>query len=62
MIMQLSAPTKLVFWISVVLAVLGILGFLVELPLISGIAFWLLLLGYLALFIGNVSKGLQQVE
>ena len=56
--MQLSAPTKLVFWISVVLAVLGILGFLVELPLISGIAFWLLLLGYLALFIGNVSKGL----
>lgn len=56
--MQLSAPTKMMFYISIVLAVLGILGQLVTIPFISGFAFWLLALGYVALFIGNVSKGL----
>ena len=55
--MKLSAPTKLVFWIATVLAALGILGTLVTLPIISGIAFWLLAIGFVLLWLGNVLKG-----
>jgi len=55
--MRLNAPKKTVFWISVVLAGLGILGSLVSLPVISGIAFWLVVIGYVLLFLGNVLKG-----
>ena len=55
--MKLSAPTKSVFWIATVLAALGILGTLVTLPIISGIAFWLLAIGFVLLWLGNVLKG-----
>ena len=55
--MRLNAPKKIVFWISVILAALGIIGSLVSLPVISGIAFWLLVIGYVLLFLGNVLKG-----
>jgi len=55
--MKLSTPTNLVFWIATVLGALGILGTLVTLPFISGIAFWLLAIGFVLLWLGNVLKG-----
>jgi len=55
--MRLNAPKKIVFWISVILAALGIIGSLVSLPFISGFAFWLVVIGYVLLFLGNVLKG-----
>ena len=54
--MKLSAPTNAFFYASVVLAVLGVLGQFV-IAALSGVAFWLLLLGFVVLFIGVVSKG-----
>ena len=55
--MKLSRPTKTVFWISVILAGLGILGSLVSIPVVSSYTFLLVVLGYILLFLGNVLKG-----
>ena len=55
--MRLSAPKKWVFWTSVALAAVGLVGFFITVPFVSGIAFWLVLAGYFLLAAGNVLKG-----
>jgi hypothetical protein len=55
--MRLNPPTKVVFWISVVLAVLGLIGQYVSLPFVSDFAFYFVLVGYILLFLGNTLKG-----
>jgi len=55
--MKLNPPTKVVFWLSTVLAVLGILGNFITLPFISGISFWLVAAGFVLLWLGNTMKG-----
>ena len=56
--MKMNPPTKLVFWISVVLAVLGLLGALVTIPFVSAYAFWFVLLGYIVLVVSLFVKGM----
>ena len=56
--MNLSAPTMIVFLISLVLAALAILGTLTPLPFVSANAFWVAIIAYLVLLVGNVAKGL----
>ena len=53
--MRLSAPTKNVFWISVILVVVGLLGFFVD--ALADYQLWAFLAGYVLLFLGNVLKG-----
>lgn len=55
--MNLSAPKQLTFIIAVILAVLGILATLVTIPGLSGFAFWLLVLGFVILAVGNLIDG-----
>jgi len=55
--MKLSAPKKPVFWISVILVGLGILGSIIDLPFVSGNLTTLVIVGYIVLFLGNVLKG-----
>ncbi len=55
--MNLSAPTQVVFLISLVLVVLAILSTLVAIPVISGNAFWVAVIGYAILAIGTLFKG-----
>ena len=55
--MNLSAPKQLTFWIAVILAVLGILATLVTIPVLSGFAFWLVVIGFVVLAIGNLAEG-----
>jgi len=55
--MKLSAPKQITFWIAVILAVLGILGTLVTLPVLSGFAFWLVVIGFIVLALGNLLEG-----
>ncbi|MCD4803222.1 MAG: hypothetical protein K8R16_09825 [Anaerolineales bacterium] len=55
--MNLTPPTKNVFYVSVVLAVLGILGSFISIPFVSGYAFWFLVVAYIVLFLGNTMKG-----
>jgi hypothetical protein len=56
--MKISAPKQITFWIAVALAVLGLLGFLVTIPVLTGLAFWLVLVGFIVLAAGNLMEGL----
>jgi len=56
--MKLTPPTKLAFWISVVLAALGVLGQYGIVPLFSVFASWGLLVAYLVLLASTLLKGL----
>ncbi len=56
--MALSAPTRPVLVVSVVLVALGVLGRFVPIPIVSLHPIWLLAAGYVVLLIGNVYKGL----
>lgn len=55
--MKLTPPTKNVFWISVVLAVLGLIGRYSNIPFVSDYYFYFVLVGYVVLAAGNVLKG-----
>jgi hypothetical protein len=55
--MRLTPPKKIVFWISLILAVVGLVAYFVTIPFLSGIAFWLVLVGYVLLALGNTVKG-----
>ena len=55
--MRLTPPKKWVFWVSVILAALALIGTLVSIPVVSAYAFWLLLIGFVLLALGNAMKG-----
>ena len=55
--MNLSPPTTAVFIISVVLAVLAIIGTFVAIPVISANAFWVAIIAYITLAVGNLFRG-----
>jgi hypothetical protein len=56
--MKLSPPKQVTFYVSVILAVLGVLGKFVALPIVSAYSFWILLIGFVLLALGNMSVGL----
>jgi hypothetical protein len=55
--MRLSAPKQITFWIAVILAVLGLLSSVVAIPVLSGMAFWLVVIGFIILALGNLIEG-----
>jgi threonine/homoserine/homoserine lactone efflux protein len=55
--MKLSAPKNITFWVTVVLAVLGVIANLVTIPVLSGLAFWLVVLAFIVLALGNLLEG-----
>ena len=56
-LMKLSAPKAIVFWIAVVLAVVALLMALGVLSLGFISAAWLALIAFVLLMLGNVLKG-----
>ena len=54
--MNLSAPTQIVFWIAVVVAVVAIVSTFVAIPVISGYAFWVAILAFVILAGGTLMK------
>ena len=54
---KLSAPTQMIFLISLALAILAVLGALVSIPFVSLYAFWIAIIGYIVLAAGCVMKG-----
>jgi hypothetical protein len=56
--MDLSAPTTVVFVVSVILAALAIVGHFVAIPFFSENGFWMAVIAYVVLAVGNVAKGL----
>ena len=54
--MKLNTPTMPVFAVSLVLAVLGLIGAIVSVRFLSHYAVWLALLGYVVRAVGTVMK------
>jgi len=55
--MKLSAPKTVTWWVAVVLGVLGFLGNFLALPVIGGLSFWLLFLGFAILAVATFVEG-----
>jgi len=56
--MSLSAPTQVVFWIAIVLAIIALIGwFGVIGATIGAYSFWILLLAFAVLAIGCLLRG-----
>jgi len=53
---KLHAPTMLIFLISLVLAVLALVGYFVVIPYITMYGFWIAIIAYLVLAYGNVME------
>lgn len=56
--MKLQKPKVLTFWVAVILAALGVIAQLVTIPVLSGIAIWLVVAGFILLVLGTLITGL----
>ncbi len=56
--MSLSAPKQITWWIAVVIAVLGVLAALITIPVLSGFAFWLVVIAFALLAVATLVDGL----
>lgn len=56
--MRINPPKMITFWIALIVGVLGILGNFVAIPVVSGLAFWFVTVGFLLLVAGLLVKGL----
>jgi len=56
--MVLTPPKVLTFWIAVLLGVLGLVGKLVSVPVLTPYAFWFVFVGLVLLVLGLIIKGL----
>jgi hypothetical protein len=54
----LSAPSQVVFLVSLALAIIAVLGALVIIPVVTKYAFWIAVLAYVVLALGNIMKGM----
>ena len=56
--MKLNAPKKTTWWIAVILAALGVLSTIISIPVISGIAFWVVVVAFVLLALATAAKNL----
>ncbi|MFH1929435.1 MAG: hypothetical protein ABIK79_14885 [Chloroflexota bacterium] len=56
--MKLSAPQNTTWLIALVVGALGILGTFVTIPVVSGLAFWLVAAAFVLLVLATYLKGL----
>jgi hypothetical protein len=56
--MNLSAPSQLVFWISLILVICALVGtFWPGIAMLTAYAFWLAIAGWVVLAVGCMMKG-----
>ncbi|MEN8153953.1 MAG: hypothetical protein ABFR75_08000 [Acidobacteriota bacterium] len=56
--MRLNAPKKIVWLLSLVLAVISLVGFFVTIPVITVYGFWIMGVAWLLLFLSTYLKGM----
>jgi threonine/homoserine/homoserine lactone efflux protein len=56
--MQLSAPKQVTWWVALVVGVVGVLASLVTIPVLSGFAFWLVVVAFVLLILATFLKDL----
>ncbi len=55
--MKLTAPKQMTFIVAVILAALGLLGALITIPVLTDLAVWLVLVGFIVLALGVLLEG-----
>lgn len=55
--MRLNQPKKVVWWIALIVVIVGVVGKFVNIPVVTDIHFWLVLAGYVLLLLGTTLKG-----
>lgn len=55
--MKLSTPKNVTFYIAMLLGVVGLIAYLVTIPVLSGFAVWLIIAGFVILALGNMLEG-----
>ena len=55
--MRLNAPKKIVWLISLILAILSVLSLFIAIPFVSLYSFWIMAVAWLLMFLGTVLKG-----
>ena len=56
--MKLTAPKQITFWIAVVLGLLGLVGKITTIAILSPYAFWFAFVAFALLVLGLLVKGL----
>lgn len=57
--MKLNAPKKIVWMLSLVLAVISLIGFFVTIPVVTGsVVYWVMGVAWLLLFLATFVKGM----
>lgn len=56
--MSFTPPTKWAFWLAAALAIVGLISTFVAIPVVSGLAIYVIFLGWLLLAISNAFKGI----
>jgi hypothetical protein len=56
--MNLSPPTTAVFIVSLILAALAVIGNFVAIPFITEHGFWVAVVAYVVLAVGNLFRGI----
>jgi hypothetical protein len=52
--MELSAPKQITWWIALIIGLVGLIAHLVTIPVLSGLAFWLVLIALVLLLIATL--------
>jgi heme/copper-type cytochrome/quinol oxidase subunit 1 len=55
---NLNPPRRVTWWIAILLAIVGVLAELIALPVLSNVAFWLVVAAFVLLAAGTVARGL----
>ncbi|MFC2064374.1 hypothetical protein ACFLXB_04680 [Chloroflexota bacterium] len=55
--MKLTPPKNITFWASVLLALLGFVGQVASVPVLSTYPFWFVFVGFVVLVLGLLLKG-----
>jgi hypothetical protein len=56
--MNLSAPKQVTWLIALILGIIGLIGQLVTIPVLSGLAFWLVLIALVVMLVATYLPGL----
>ncbi len=57
--MRLNAPKKIVWYLSLLLAVISLIGFFVTIPIVTGtVVYWVMAVAWLLLFLATFVKGM----
>jgi len=56
--MKTNAPKQITWWIALVVGIVGVIGNLVTIPVVSSISFWLVVGAWVLLVLATFVKGL----